>query len=146
MALLRNPNFAGKPLVTQWGKLIFNENGEAEVSEDAGKKLGTLKGFSFVSGDEVESSSDEKENSQETENTTPESSENESEVEESSEEATSEEESENEDVAVETTAYTEEELNKKNVPQLKKIAKDLGLSIPADAKKQQIIAAIIENQ
>lgn len=145
MALLRNPNFAGKPLVTQWGKLIFNENGEAEVSEDAGKKLGTLKGFSFVSGDEVESSSDDEENSQETENTTPESSENESEVEESSEEATSEE-SENEDVEVETTAYTEEELNKKNVPQLKKIAKDLGLSIPADAKKQQVIAAIIENQ
>lgn len=145
MALLRNPNFAGKPLVTQWGKLIFNENGEAEVSEDAGKKLGTLKGFSFVSGDEVESSSDDEENSQETENTTPESSENESEVEESSEEATSEE-SENEDVAIETTAYTEEELNKKNVPQLKKIAKDLGLSIPADAKKQQVIAAIIENQ
>ena len=145
MALLRNPNFAGKPLVTQWGKLIFNENGEAEVSEDAGKKLGTLKGFSFVSGDEVESSSDDEENSQETENTTPESSENESEVEESSEEATSEE-SENEDVAVETTAYTEEELNKKNVPQLKKVAKDLGLSIPADAKKQQVIAAIIENQ
>lgn len=146
MALLRNPNFAGKPLVTQWGKLIFNENGEAEVSEDAGKKLGTLKGFSFVSGDEVESSSDDEENSQETEDTTPESSENESEVEESSEEATSEEESENEDVAVETTAYTEEELNKKNVPQLKKIAKDLGLSIPADAKKQQVIAAIVENQ
>lgn len=146
MALLRNPNFAGKPLVTQWGKLIFNENGEAEVSEDAGKKLGTLKGFSFVSGDEVESSSDDEENSQETENTTPESSENDSEVGESSEEATSEEESENEDVAVETTAYTEEELNKKNVPQLKKIAKDLGLSIPADAKKQQVIAAIIENQ
>lgn len=146
MALLRNPNFAGKPLVTQWGKLIFNENGEAEVSEDAGKKLGTLKGFSFVSDDEVESSSDDEENSQETENTTPESSENESEVEESSEEATSEEESENEDVAVETTAYTEEELNKKNVPQLKKIAKDLGLSIPADAKKQQVISAIIENQ
>lgn len=146
MALLRNPNFAGKPLVTQWGKLIFNENGEAEVSEDAGRKLGTLKGFSFVSGDEVESSSDDEENSQETENTTPESSENESEVEESYEETTFEKESENEDVAVETTAYTEEELNKKNVPQLKKIAKDLGLSIPADAKKQQVIAAIIENQ
>lgn len=146
MALLRNPNFAGKPLVTQWGKLIFNEDGEAEVSEDAGKKLGTLKGFSFVSGDEVKSSSDDEENSQETENTTPESSENESEVEESSEEATSEEESENENVAVETTAYTKEELSKKNVPQLKKIAKDLGLSISPDAKKQQVITAIIENQ
>ena len=146
MALLRNSNFAGRPLVTQWGKLIFNENGEVEVSEDAGKKLGTLKGFSFVSGDEVKSSSDDEENSQETENTTPESSENESEAEEYSEEATSEDKSEDEDAAVETTTYTEEELNKKNVPQLKKIAKDLGLSIPADAKKQQVITAIIKNQ
>lgn len=135
MALLRNPNFKGQDLVTQWGKLTFDENGEVEVTEDAGRKLGTLKGFSFVSDEEMEENSTEEENAQETENTTSDEAENESgDEEESAEEETS------------ATAYTEEELNEKNVPQLRKIAKDMGLAVPSDAKKKQVIEAILGNQ
>lgn len=149
MAILRNPRFSGKNLVTQWGKLTFNENGEVEVSEDAGKKLGTLKGFSVVLDKEVETSSPDEENSQEMENTTAEKAENESEAEESSKDVSEKNETEDEaaeEKSVETTDYTEEELEKKNVPQLKKIAKDMGLTVSSDAKKKQVIAAILENQ
>lgn len=135
MAILKNPNFKGKDLMTQWGKLTFDENGEVEISEDAGKKLGTLKGFSFIPNGNVENNSPDKEKSQETKDTSSEISENESENET---EANSE--------AEETNEYTEEELEENTVAQLKKIAKDMGITIQSDAKKKQIIESILENQ
>jgi hypothetical protein len=138
MAILKNLNLKGQNLVTQWGELTFNENGETEIGEDAGKKLSTLNGFSFISDEEMEKYSDDEKNSQETENTTTDESIEETEDEEIETEDSSEEEN--------VAEYSEEELNAKNVAQLKKIAKEMGLTVASDAKKKQIIDIIIENQ
>lgn len=149
MAILKNANFANKGLVTQWGRLQFNEKGEVEVSENAGKKLSTLEGFSVDLDGSMETSSDKEENDQETEDTTAEDSENDSEPEEGETSAEQEEDAQQVDdeeenaTEEENAAYTEEELAKKNVPQLKKIAKDLKLDMPSDSKKQQLIDAIL---
>ncbi len=152
MAILKNLSFADRELVTQWGKLHFDKNGEVKVDDEVGKKLSTLKGFSVEAEEESGNNSDDEENSQEDENETPEDEESEEEVETDSEESeddtteddteaeTEDEESEEE---VETTAYTEKELEEKTVPQLRKIAKDMGLAISSDAKKKQIIDAIL---
>ena len=137
MAILKNLSLKGQNLVTQWGELTFNENGETEIGEDAGKKLSTLNGFSFISDEEIEKYSNDEKNSQETENTTTEES-----IEETEDEEIETEESSEENV----TEYSEEELNAKNVAQLKKIAKEMGLTVASDAKKKQIIDIIIENQ
>lgn len=138
MAILKNLSLKGQNLVTQWGELTFNENGETEIGEDAGKKLSTLNGFSFISDEEIEKYPDDEKNSQETENTTTDESIEETENEEIETEESSEEEN--------VTKYSEEELNAKNVAQLKKIAKEMGLTVASDAKKKQIIDIIIENQ
>lgn len=155
MAILKNLSFANRELVTQWGKLHFDKNGEVEVDDEVGKKLSTLKGFSVEAGEESENNSNDEENSQEGENETPEDEESEEEVETDSEESeddtteddaeaeTEDEESEESEEEVETTAYTEKELEEKTVPQLRKIAKDMGLAISSDAKKKQIIDAIL---
>jgi hypothetical protein len=145
MAILKNLSFAQKELVTQWGKLLFDENGEAEVSDEAGEKLATLKGFSVVLDNEADKNSDDDENAQETENTTPGEPENgESEQqEEPADEAGEKQETAQEDTPA-APVYTEEELNAKNVPQLKKIAKDMGLKVAADAKKAELVNAILK--
>lgn len=139
MAILKNLSLKGQNLVTQWGELTFNENGETEIGEEAGKKLSTLNGFSFISDEEMEKYSDYEKNSQETENTT---------ADESIEEETESEEIETENSSEEenVTEYSEEELSAKNVAQLKKIAKEMGLTVASDAKKKQIIDIILENQ
>ena len=66
MAILKNLSLKGQNLVTQWGELTFNENGETEIGEDAGKKLSTLNGFSFISDEEIEKYTDDEKNSHET--------------------------------------------------------------------------------
>lgn len=137
MAILKNLSLKGQNLVTQWGELTFNENGETEIGEDAGKKLGTLNGFSFISDEKIEKYPGDEKNSQETENTTTDES-----IEETEDEEIETEESSEKNV----TEYSEEELNAKNVAQLKKIAKEMGLTVASDAKKKQIIDIIIENQ
>lgn len=153
MAILKNLDFKEKDLVTQWGKLHFDKNGEVEVNDEVGKKLSTLKGFSVEAEEESGNNSDDEENSQENENETPEDEESEKEVETDSEESEDDtteddaeaetEDEESEEEVEETTTYTEKELEEKTVPQLRKIAKDMGLAISSDAKKKQIIDAIL---
>lgn len=140
MAILKNLSFANKALVTQWGKLLFDAEGKTKVDDEAGKKLSTLKGFSVDLDSDMEESSYSEENPQETKDTTPENEENE--VQEQ-EDVSDSEEAETESEIVD---YTENELGEKNVPQLKKIAKELGIKTASDAKKQQLIEAILENQ
>lgn len=124
LAKLLNSRYAGKKLVTGFGTIEFDEAGVAKVEEAAANALAKLKGFS-VQEDDSEEEMEE----------TP--------AEEDSDET--EQESDVEDAEDEDSEdYTEEELDKLTVPQLRKIANERGINTKDLTKKSQLIAAILE--
>jgi hypothetical protein len=144
MAILKNIRFANKELVTAFGKIHFDANGTADVEDSAAAKLSTLKGFSVVEED----SSDETENTQETKSEQQEDESEEVSVETTEEDSAEQDENaetaEQEDSAAEADKTAlHDELEKMNVPQLKKYAKDNGIDIGSASKKDDIIAAIM---
>lgn len=124
LAKLLNSRYAGKKLVTGFGTIEFDEAGVAKVEEAAANALAKLKGFSVQEDDSEE----------EMEETPAEEDFDETEQESDVEDA---EDEDSED-------YTEEELDKLTVPQLRKIANERDINTKDLTKKSQLIAAILE--
>ena len=124
LAKLMNLKYAGKKLTTGFGTIEFNELGIAEVEDTVADTLVELQGFS-VQKEELDEDTKEispEEDSQKFEQENP--------VEDKELEEDSEE-------------YTEEELDKLTVPQLKKIANEMGVNTKDLTKKNQLISAIL---
>lgn len=136
MSKIINNRLKGKQLATSYGKVQFNSDGVAEIeNEELVEKLLKLNGYKLVEGDE---------NSAENRQEEPDAGKT-SAVEETTQkndEDTSEDEPE-EDDGVAETEYTEESLMEKNVPQLKKVAKDNDIDLAGATKKDEIIAIIL---
>ena len=140
MSKIFNGNNKGQSIATAIGLISFDENGIAEVNdEEMAEKLLQLDGYKRPDGEgapkqpqsepkkaEVENNSSEEENTQETEENTS----------DNEEENVEEEKSEGEEL-------TEEVLTTKNVPQLRKIAKDNDIDLNGATKKDEIIAIIL---
>lgn len=114
---IENLRYAGRSIIFRGEEIAFSESGIAEVPDDVGEVLVTMKGYFDTS----KSAS----NAPSTVSRVP--------VPEAVESDSSEE-------------ITEETLNEKNVMQLKKIAKDLGVELDGASKKDQIIELILEAQ
>lgn len=138
IAKLMNLRYAGKKLVTGYGTIEFDEAGIAEVEDVVADALSELRGFS-VQEDNSEEQAEEvstEDNSQETEQ--------ENNAEDSNEDEPSDEEEEPaEDEDDSDESYSEEELDKLTVPQLKKIATEKGINTKDLTKKGQLISAIL---
>lgn len=111
MSILRNKNFAGKELITAFGKILFNEKGEANVELVVAEKLATLRGFEVVDSKPI------------------------------GEEVIGDKSEEIIENNIEKADL--EALNKMNVPQLRKYAKDHGIDLEDATKKDEIIAIIL---
>lgn len=137
MSKIFNNRLKGKQLATSQGLIQFNTEGVADISnEELVEKLLELKGYTLVEGSEkssenpdktpkVEKTSDEKENTQKND-----------------EDDSKSDEENNEEKVVETT-FIPEELEGKNVAQLKKIAKDNNIDLQGATKSDEIKAIII---
>lgn len=137
MSKIFNNRLKGKQLATSQGLIQFNAEGVADISnEELVEKLLELKGYTLVEGSEkssenpdktpkVEKTSDEKENTQKND-----------------EDDSKSDEENNEEKVVETT-FIPEELEGKNVAQLKKIAKDNNIDLQGATKSDEIKAIII---
>lgn len=134
MSKIFNNRLKGKQLATSGGKIQFNAEGVAEIAnEELVEKLLGLKGYSLVEDTEnpvknpkkepdmVKSSDEDEKPQEEDENTSD------------------EEDAE----GVAEAEYTEESLMEKNVPQLKKVAKDNNIDLAGATKKDEIIAIIL---
>lgn len=136
MSKIINNRLKGKQLATSYGKVQFNSDGVAEIeNEELVEKLLKLNGYKLVEGDE---------NSDENRQEEPDAGKTSAaeETTQKNDEDTSEDEPE-EDDGVAETEYTEESLMEKNVPQLKKVAKDNDIDLAGATKKDEIIAVIL---
>lgn len=127
MSMIFNNRLKNKELVTSKGKIQFNAEGVADIQdEELVNKLLELSGYSLFDGEQpkkaVESPKEEDESTDE--------------VDESTDEV-------DDDIFSENDEFTEESLSTKNVPQLRKIAKDNNIDIAGANKKDEIIAIII---
>lgn len=151
MSKVFNNRLKGKQLATSIGLIQFDANGVADIAdEEMVEKLLELKGYSLA--EEGENSAQNLEKDSETEKTSPEekntqendenTSEDVQDEEDKAEDKSEEVEGDSEDAADEG-AWTEEKLANKNVPQLKKIAKDNNIDLNGASKKDEIIAIIL---
>ena len=150
MSKIFNDNHKGKSIVTAIGLISFDENGIAEVNdEEMVEKLLQLDGYKRPEGEEI---SDQTKQSEQPQNEIkqPEVKDNSSEeqsTQENDEEALDDEEEVDEEEVdeekVEGEELTEEVLIAKNVPQLRKIAKDNSIDLNGATKKDEIIAIIL---
>ena len=149
MSKIFNNRLKGKKLATSKGLIQFDANGIADIpDEELVTKLLELKGYEKAEDDSQDAQDGKKES--ETENTTTQEEKHEFEAsgqpeEDSSSESTPEEveqAEETEPEETETTPYGEE-LLEKNVPQLKKIAKEKGIDLNGANKKDEIIAILL---
>lgn len=138
IAKLMNLRYAGKKLNTGFGTIEFNEAGVAEVEDVVANALAELRGFS-VQEDNSEEQAEEISTEEDSQESEQENAVEETEGEEPSEDE-AEEESEDEDS---DETYSEEELDKLTVPQLKKIAAEKGINTKDLTKKGQLISAIL---
>lgn len=126
--LIKNTKYANKSLVIAGGQITFDEKGVTEVTPDEfAEKLLKLNGFSAV------------------ENQNPAKSD---EVEPTEEDNTPKEENQTEDKNISSEDNAEDDLesklNKLNVPQLKKYAKEQNIDLGDVSKKDDIIKLIVE--
>lgn len=161
--IIRCERMKGRKLNTSFGVFAFDSKGEVEVADEDAKKLLTLKGYTQVGeaseegcdDDEndvkepqVNSSSTEEEKQQESdasqvkddEQTGDNSAVTENEDKEPEKEPSTEVADENTDEGIKITV---EELESKNVPQLKKIASENGIDLNGATKKNDIIPILI---
>lgn len=151
MSKVFNNRLKGKQLATSIGLIQFDANGVADIAdEEMVEKLLELKGYSLA--EEGENSAQNLEKDSETEKTSPEEKNTQENDENTSEDVQDEEdkvEDKSEEVegdledAADEGAWTEEKLANKNVPQLKKIAKDNNIDLNGASKKDEIIAIIL---
>lgn len=166
MSTIKNERMKGRTLTTSFGKFAFNSEGVAEVPDEHANKLLALKGYKIVgeapkgdenddeqgkvgenptggensqNDDESNAGNEEKDDETEDEGSNPD-----AEGEGSDDTSNSEgvADGDNEEKVVETT-FSPEELEGKNVPQLKKIAKDNGIDLQGATKSDEIKAIII---
>lgn len=148
MSKIFNDNHKGKSIATAIGLISFDENGIAEVNdEEMVEKLLQLDGYKRPEGEETSDQTKQSEQSQ-NEIKQPEVKDNSSEeqsTQENDEEALNDEDEEevDEEVDEEGEELTEEVLIAKNVPQLRKIAKDNSIDLNGATKKDEIIAIIL---
>ena len=124
--IIQNLGLKNKRIMTALGEVQFNENGKAEVQDEQGRRLSSLKGFVVV------------EEKQETDNKQPE-----------QDKVVSQNEEKDDVIDKDNESFTgtitlEEIKAAKNVPILKKIAKDNNIDVEGLAKKDEIANAIIE--
>lgn len=124
MAILKNIAFANKNLVTAFGKITFDGNGEVHLDDSAAEKLATLDGFSIVE-----------------ETTTPDTK---NAVETKSEQVADEVATDTVEEETADEVIDRDELEKMNVPQLRKYAKTNNIDISGLSKKDDIIDAILK--
>ena len=159
MSTIKNERMKGRTLTTSFGKFAFNSEGVAEVPDEHANKLLALKGYKIV-GEAPKGDENDDEQGKVGENPTGgENSQNDDESNAGNEEKDDETDAEgegsddtsnsegvadgnNEEKVVETT-FSPEELEGKNVPQLKKIAKDNGIDLQGATKSDEIKAIII---
>lgn len=119
---------AGKSIVTSFGSVSFNDQGEANVELEVANKLCELNGFSMVR-DNTEAEPTEEPIIKSNDDYNTEELENETELKDIDE---------SDDIGI-----TEEELNKLTAAQLKKIAVDNGINVKNLTRRDQFIAAIM---
>lgn len=135
MSKIFNNRLKGKQLSTSYGKVQFNSDGVAEIeNEELVEKLLELNGYKLVEGDE---------NAAENHQEKPDAGKTSTAEETTQKNAEDTSEDEEEDDGVAETEYTEESLMEKNVPQLKKVAKDNDIDLAGATKKDEIIAIIL---
>lgn len=121
----------GKKMTTSIGIIEFDANGVADIKdENYVASLMELDGFELADGEQMPEKVDDNE-----------------EVEVPSEEEESPQETEEETAETpaeeEASEFSEEALADKNVPQLRKIAKDNNIDLAGASKKDEIVAIII---
>ena len=127
MSKIFNGNNKGQSIATAIGLISFDENGIAEVNdEEMAEKLLQLDGYKRPDGEGAPKQPQSEPKKAEVENNS------------SEEENVEEEKSEGEGEEL-----TEEVLTTKNVPQLRKIAKDNDIDLNGATKKDEIIAIIL---
>ena len=119
MSKIVNIQLKNKKLTSSFGTFSFDQNGEANVPEEAFNEFIQLKGFFSVDAQDSEQSAE-----------VPLTSDNVSPTEETSQE-------------IPETSFSEEELEKLTVPQLKKIAREHGIDLTDASKKDEIIPLIL---
>ena len=146
MSKIFNGNHKGKSIATAIGLISFDENGIAEVDdEEMVEKLLQLDGYERPEGEEVSEQPKQSEHHQ-NEAKQPEVKENSSGGENTQENDEDNSDDEKEKVGEEKSEgeeLTEEVLTTKNVPQLRKIAKDNNIDLNGATKKDEIVAIIL---
>ena len=143
MSKVLNESMKGKTVVMACGQVSFDENGVAEIAdEEFVAELVQLNGYSMADGSTPApkkpvfepADNDTDETSTEEKNTQNDAETDENDGQEESSEETSE---------TEESGLTIADLEKKNVAQLKKIAKDNDVDLAGASKKDEIMSIII---
>lgn len=155
MSKVYSERLRNRVLKTAFGEFSFDGQGVAEVPDEHVKKLLALKGYHLPKGETAPNTENTGEEApqpsapaeQETPETpsmgeNPSDDENEQETDESTEGDENEDEGTGEE-KTEKKSYTVEQLESKNVAQLKKIAKDNNIDLAGATKKDEIIPVII---
>lgn len=138
MSKIINELLKGKAVVTSGGLITFDSEGVANVDdEELVERLIQLKGYKRAKEDIQPENPEPQEEAKEEDKVeeVPPEEENAQETDESTSEDKEEEAAE--------SKFTEEFLSAKNVPQLKKIAKDNNIDLAGATKKDEIIAIIL---
>lgn len=144
---LSNIKYAGKTLVTAFGDITFDNDGNANVSDEAVEALTKLPGFTtdYTTPDEGDGGEAPGEgdsgDGEHTEDGEQENTQGDNDPTENGDESGENGDENPGDEAVE--ALTEEQLKKLQVPSLKKLCKDKGLDITGINTKQPLINLLL---
>lgn len=141
MSKIYNGRHKGSSIATSIGIITFDANGIADVDdEEMVEKLLQLDGYERPDSEEADKQPEQSEQPQnETKQPAAEENSSEEENDQKNDESTSEDEKEKAD----SEELTEEVLTTKNVPQLRKIAKDNNIDLNGATKKDEIVAIIL---
>ena len=136
MSKIINLLLKGQAVMTSGGRIDFDSEGVAEVEdEELVDRLVQLKGYERADSQPEQPEQPEEPKEEEKVEEVPPEEENTQEIDEST--------SEDKEEGTPESEFTEEFLSAKNVPQLKKIAKDNNIDLAGASKKDEIIAVIL---